>query len=422
MPIDATLRTHAQELDAKDPLASFRNEFVIDDQSLSYLDGNSLGRMPKETISVVENYLRNEWGRKLVTGWSEWIDEAQSVGDLIGRATLGAKAAQTLCVDTTSVNFYQLCSAAVAARPSRKTVITDTANFPTDRYILEGICGQFGLSLVLIDDDSGEEFVSPEMLSAVLNDDVALVTLSVIQYRSGVLHDVAKLTELARAAGALFVWDASHAVGVVPMQFEKDRVDLAVGCTYKYCNSGPGAPAWLYVSHALQAELQVPIQGWFAQGDQFAMAQGFDRAAGMRGFQIASPSIIGMRCVTTALSMIERAGLSAIAKKAATGTDLMIELHDAWLAPLGFSVVTPRDSLRRGGHISVRHEHAQKISEAMRAFGNVIGDFRRPDCIRLAISPLATSFTEVYDGFAQIRDLVATKRYLEITSSSTRVT
>ena len=422
MPNDMTSRSTAQALDAKDPLSKYRDEFMIADPSLCYLDGNSLGRMPNATVGVVENYLRREWATKLVSGWTDWIDEAQSVGDLIGRASLGAAVGQMLCVDTTSVNFYQLCSAAVDARSDRKTVITDTANFPTDRYILEGICKQRGLKLVVIDDDDGEEFISPEMLAAVLNDDVALVSLSVIQYRSGVLHDVAKLTQLARDAGALFVWDASHAVGVVPMQYDRDKVDLAVGCTYKYGNSGPGSPAWLYVSHRVQSELNVPIQGWFAQDDQFAMGQGFDRTTGMRGFQIASPSIIGMRCVTTAFEMIERAGLSAIAQKAAQGTELMLALHDAWLEPLGFSVVTPRDSKRRGGHISVRHPDSQKISEAMRIFGNVIGDFRQPDCIRLAISPLPTSYVEVFDGFERIRDVVAAKKYLEVGEATTRVT
>jgi len=422
MPNDMTLRSAAVALDSSDPLAEYRDQFMIADPSLCYLDGNSLGRMPSATIGVVDDYLRNEWGTKLVSGWSNWIDEAQSVGDLVGRASLGATSGQMLCVDTTSVNFYQLCCAAVDARPDRKTVVTDTANFPTDRYILEGICKQRGLKLVVINDDQGEEYISPEMLSAVLNDDVALVSLSVIQYRSGVLHDVAKLTQLARDAGALFVWDASHAVGVVPMQYDRDKVDLAVGCTYKYGNSGPGSPAWLYVSKRLQQEVNVPIQGWFAQNDQFAMAQGFDRTSGMRGFQIASPSIIGMRCVTTAFAMIERAGLTAIAQKAAQGTELMLALHDAWLAPLGFSVVTPRNSNRRGGHISVRHEHAQKISEAMRIFGNVIGDFRQPDCIRLAISPLPTSYVEVFDGFERIREIVATKKYLEVGEATTRVT
>ena len=422
MPNDMTLRSAALALDSSDPLAEYRDQFMIADPSLCYLDGNSLGRMPSATIGVVDDYLRNEWGTKLVSGWSNWIDEAQSVGDLIGRASLGATSGQMLCVDTTSVNFYQLCCAAVDARPDRKTVVTDTANFPTDRYILEGICKQRGLKLVVINDDQGEEYISPEMLSAVLNDDVALVSLSVIQYRSGVLHDVAKLTQLARDAGALFVWDASHAVGVVPMQYDRDKVDLAVGCTYKYGNSGPGSPAWLYVSKRLQQEVNVPIQGWFAQNDQFAMAQGFDRTSGMRGFQIASPSIIGMRCVTTAFAMIERAGLTAIAQKASQGTELMLALHDAWLAPLGFSVVTPRNSNRRGGHISVRHEHAQRISEAMRIFGNVIGDFRQPDCIRLAISPLPTSYVEVFDGFERIREIVATNKYLEVGEATTRVT
>jgi kynureninase len=422
MPNDMTLRSAAVALDSSDPLAEYRDQFMIADPSLCYLDGNSLGRMPSATIGVVDDYLRNEWGTKLVSGWSNWIDEAQSVGDLVGRASLGATSGQMLCVDTTSVNFYQLCCAAVDARPDRKTVVTDTANFPTDRYILEGICKQRGLKLVVINDDQGEEYISPEMLASALNDDVALVSLSVIQYRSGVLHDVAKLTQLARDAGALFVWDASHAVGVVPMQYDRDKVDLAVGCTYKYGNSGPGSPAWLYVSKRLQQEINVPIQGWFAQNDQFAMAQGFDRTSGMRGFQIASPSIIGMRCVTTAFAMIERAGLTAIAQKAAQGTELMLALHDAWLAPLGFSVVTPRNSNRRGGHISVRHEHAQKISEAMRIFGNIIGDFRQPDCIRLAISPLPTSYVEVFDGFERIREIVATKKYLEVGEATTRVT
>ena len=417
-----TMRSAAEALDAQDPLAKYRQQFLINDPSLCYLDGNSLGRIPRETITVVENYLRHEWGTNLVSGWSQWIDEAQTVGDLIGRSALGATAGQTLCVDTTSVNFYQLCCAAIDARPGRNIVISDTANFPTDRYVLEGICKQRGLKLVLIDDDHDEEFVSTEMLAAVLSENVALVTLSVIQYRSGSLHDVAKLTKLARDAGALFVWDASHGVGVVPLQFDCDRIDLAVGCTYKYGNSGPGSPAWLFVSRAIQNQLGVPIQGWFAQEDQFEMGQGFERASGMRGFQIASPSIVGLRCVSTAFSMIEQAGLSAIADKAVHGTELMIALHDAWLAPLGFSLVTSRDAKNRGGHITLRHPQAKKISEAMRIFGNVFGDFRRPDCLRLAISPLATSYAEVWDGFSRIRNIVATKKYDEISESTNRVT
>ncbi len=420
--ISPTSRIAAERLDSNDPLASFRNEFVIDDDSVCYLDGNSLGRLPRATIDLVHSYLKDEWGSRLVDGWNDWIDEAQSTGDLIGRAALGAAPGQVLAVDTTSVNFYQLCHAAIRARPTRRTVITDRANFPTDRYILEGLCDDLDLDLVYVDDEDGEEFVTPEMLARHVNADTALVTLSVIQYRSGALHHVAELTRIARDAGALFVWDASHAVGVVPMAFDRDGVELAVGCTYKYGNSGAGSPAWLYVRSTLQQELEVPIQGWFAQRDQFAMGQGFDKALDIRGFQIASPSIIGLRCVQSAFAMIERATLPAIATKAALGTQLMVDLHDEWLAPLGCSLVTPRDPHRRGGHVTIRHADARKISLGLRQFANVIGDYRQPDCIRLAMSPLATSFVEVWEGFNRLRELIATGRYHDAVEPSSRVT
>ena len=307
--LEITSRAYAEVLDANDPLAHYRDEFFIADPAQCYLDGNSLGRLPKRTIENVNNYLLKEWGEQIVNGWSSWIDEAQSTGDLIGRAALGATAGQVLAVDTTSVNFFQLCDSAIAARPGRRTVISDTANFPTDRYILEGLCQRLGLNLVLLSDDHGDEYITSAMLKEHLNDDVALVTLSVIQYRSGALHDVAAITELTHGVGALMLWDASHAIGVVPLQFDRDCVDMAVGCSYKYGNSGPGSPGWLYVRHELQQQLNVPIKGWFAQDDQFAMAPGFDRAIGIRGFQIASPSIIGLRCVQTAFEMIDDAGL-----------------------------------------------------------------------------------------------------------------
>lgn len=420
--LDPTSRLFAEDLDRTDPLAAFREEFFIDDDSLCYLDGNSLGRLPRATVEAVGRYLTDEWGSKLVDGWNDWIDEAQSTGDLIGRSALGAGSGQVLAVDTTSVNFYQLCHAAIRARPGRRTVITDRANFPTDRYILEGLCDDLDLDLVYIDDETGEEFVTPEALAAVVDENTALVTLSVIQYRSGALHRVPELTTIARKAGALFVWDASHAVGVVPMAFDRDGVDLAVGCTYKYGNSGAGSPAWMYVRSSIQDELEVPIQGWFAQRDQFAMGQGFERARSIRGFQIASPSIIGLRCVQTAFSMIERATLPAIASKAAIGTQLMIDLHDEWLAPLGCSLITPRDAHHRGGHVTIRHPDARKISLGMRQFANVIGDYRQPDCIRLAISPLPTSYVEVWEGFNRIRELIATNKYADASEPTSRVT
>lgn len=417
-----TDRRHAETLDAADPLRGFRAEFVIADDEVCYLDGNSLGRLPRATVDRVARYLTEEWGAELVGGWSHWIDEAQSVGDLVGRAALGVGPGQVLAVDTTSVNFHQLVVAAVRARPGRRTVISDTANFPTDRYILEGMCEQMGLRLVLIDDESGEEYVTPEMLAAHLDDDTALVTLSVVQYRSGALHDVGRLTSMCRDAGALALWDASHAIGAVDLDFVRDGVELAVGCSYKYANSGPGSPAWLYVAEGLQHSLRVPIQGWFAQADQFAMAQGFDRADGIRGFQIASPSIVGLRCVQTAFEMIERAGMAAIRAKSELGTAMMIELHDAWLAPLGFTLTTPRDPQRRGGHVTLRHPGARQIAVAMREVIKVIPDFRAPDSIRVAMSPLATSFVEVWDGFERLRDLVASGRHRSVQMTDSRVT
>jgi kynureninase len=422
----ATDRQFALDLDARDPLARFRSQFVISDPNICYLDGNSLGRLPLTTVDAVNAFMKDEWGPEVVTGWGHWVDEAQPTGDLIGRATLGAAAGQVLACDTTSVNFYQLALAAIHARPGRKTIITDAANFPTDRYILDGIAKQFGLKLVIIDNESAgsaeHERITPEILAPFLNDDVALVTLEVIQYRSGARNDIKSLTDLVRKHGAFMLWDASHAVGAIEMDFDKNGVDIAVGCTYKYGNSGPGAPAWLYVNKKVQAELQVPIQGWFSQGDQFAMGPDFEKAQGIRGFQIASPSLIGLRCIKSAFTMIEEAGIGAISEKAAIGTEMMIQLYDAWLAELGFTLLTSRNPQERGGHISLGHPDAARICVALREFADVIPDYRTPNSIRLAIAPLPTSYVEVWDGFARIRDLVASRQYEKIETTDSRVT
>jgi len=423
--MNVTDRAYALELDKNDPLAHFKSQFVVTDPEMCYLDGNSLGRIPKATITAINDFMV-EWGAEVVTGWGHWVDEAQPTGDLLGQAALGAGPGQILVCDTTSVNFYQLCLAAVHARPGRKTIITDAANFPTDRYILDGIAKQFGLKLVLIEnEDSGvakHERITTQVLAPYLNDDVALVTLQVIQYRSGARTDIKSITDQVRAVGGLVVWDASHAVGAIELDLDANGVDLCVGCTYKYGNSGPGSPAWLYVSKRIQKELQVPIQGWFAQDAQFEMGPVFERAQNIRGFQIASPSLMGIRCVKTSFSMIKEAGIDAIAQKAAVGTQMMIDLHDAWLAPLGFELNTSRDPKERGGHISLVHPDAAQICVAMREISNVIPDYRTPNSIRLAISPLPTSYVEVWDGFARMRDLVASGQYKTIKEGGSRVT
>jgi kynureninase len=421
-----TDREYALELDKNDPLAHFKSQFVISDPTMCYLDGNSLGRLPKATVTAINDFMTKEWGPEVVTGWSHWVDEAQPTGDLLGEAALGAAAGQVLVCDTTSVNFYQLCLAAIHARPGRKTIITDAANFPTDRYILDGIAQQFGLNLVMINNEdpaiAQHERITTEVLAPYLNDDVALVTLEVIQYRSGARTDLKSITDQVRAIGALVVWDASHAVGAIELNLDANGVDLCVGCTYKYGNSGPGSPAWLYVSKRVQSELQVPIQGWFAQDAQFEMGPIFERSQTIRGFQIASPSLMGIRCVQTAFSMIKEAGIDAIANKAAVGTQMMIELYDAWLAPLGIELNTSRNPKERGGHISLVHPDAAQICVAMRTISNVIPDYRTPNSIRLAISPLPTSFVEIWDGLERMRDLVASGRYKEVQEGGSRVT
>jgi kynureninase len=388
--------------------------------------------MPKATKQAV-NELLEEWSTELVDGWSHWIDEAQPTGDLLGRAALGAAAGQVLAVDTTSVNFFQLCSAAIMARPNRKKIIIDSSNFPTDRYILEGLARDRNLELITLNNDgmcgpnaqdipNKKELITAEALEPFLSEEVALVTLQAIHYRSGSRPDIKAITDLCRKFGILVVWDCSHAIGAIELNLDANGVDLAVGCTYKYGNSGPGGTAWLYVNKSIQKELRVPIQGWFSQKDQFTMGPFFEPADDIRRFQIASPSIIGMRMIQASFKMIEEATIGAIEHKANVGTEMMIALFDAWLAPLGFELLTPRNPKQRGGHITIGHPDAKKIANAMRSMIKVVPDYRTPDSIRLAIAPLPTSYTEVYDGFLRLKELVETKKYLEMQDNGSRVT
>ena len=422
-----------RKLDSEDKLADFRKLFYFSDPEICYLDGNSLGRLPRRTIDEVNSFLTGEWGHELVDGWSHWIDQAQTAGDLVGEAALGAASGQVLVCDTVSVNFYQLCTAAIKARPGRRKVLIDASNFPTDRYVLAGIAEQHGLELVTLDNDgsggpgavsidSAHELIEPEALRPHLGEDVALLTLQAVNYRSGCRQNIREITELARSYGVLVVWDCSHAVGSIQLDLDETGVDLAVGCTYKYGNSGPGSPAWLYVRKELQRELRVPIQGWFAQEKQFEMGPYFEPSAEIRRFQIASPSIIGIRGVEVAFEMIREAGIENIEAKAALGTELMIRLTKQWLEELGFTLATPSEANKRGGHIILQHPDAKQIALALRKLKKVIPDYREPGAIRLAISPLPTSFEEVYEGFLRLRDLVASGDYKQVSMEGNRVT
>ena len=428
-----TRRDTAVELDQCDPLGAFPAMFYVADPETCYLDGNSLGRVPLATMERMTDFLAAEWGTELVDGWSHWIDEAERAGDQLARAALGTGPGQTLVADTTSVNLYQLLDAVVASRPGKSTILVDSANFPTDRYVTHGIARNRGLEVVTLDvDGSGgpgavavdtdSDRLTPDLLEPFLTDDVAVLTLQVVNYRSGAKQDVAAINELAKKKGIPVIWDCAHAVGSVVLDFDGTGVDLAVGCTYKYLNAGPGAPAWLFVRDSLQETLQVPIQGWFAQDDQFTMGPFFDRASSIRGFQIASPNIMGIRCVQESLSMVEQAGIDNIEQKAKRGTDMMVSLYEAWLEPLGFQLGTPRDSSLRGAHLMLTHPEAKAIATALRSLSNVIPDYREPSSIRIAFSPLANTFVEVWEGMHRMKELVESGRYREVTESGSRVT
>ncbi len=430
---DSTDIKTIEQLDKNDPLKTYPDKFFNPDSELCYLDGNSLGRPPKETIEKMSHFLTEEWGAKLVDGWADWIDNAQTAGDLLGRAILGVEPGQTLVCDTTSVNFYQLCVAAVRHQPNKKTIIVDSSNFPTDRYIIQGIADQFGLNLITLDTDgsggpgavefeSEHELIEPDELEKHLSEDVSLLTLQAVNYRSGARQPILEINKLAQKYGVLVVWDCSHAGGSIQLEFDKNEIDLAVGCTYKYGNSGPGSPAWLFIRERLQQSLNVPIQGWFAQADQFAMGPEFEPADTIRKFQIASPPIGGIRAVEVSYKMIDEAGIDQIEKKAAIGTQIMVELFDSWLQPLGFELGTPREWDKRGGHVVITHPDAKQIAQALRVISKVIPDYREPNAIRLSISPLTNSYEDVFEGFSRLRDLVSSGEYKTIQQSESRVT
>ena len=393
-------------LDAADPLASFRRRFVIPDPDLIYLDGNSLGRPPLRAIERLARVATEEWAGELIRGWDHWLAEPRRVGDLLGTGLLGAEADEVAICDSTTVDFFRLASAALDARPGRRFVVTDRANFPTDRYVLEGLVRDRDREITWLDPDPIDGPTVGEIASvlAAHPDDVALVTLSHVNYRSAAIADLPAITSLAHDAGALVLWDLSHSAGSVPVGLARHGVDLAVGCTYKYLNGGPGAPAWLYIRRGLQAELRNPIQGWFGQADQFEMGQGFQAKAGIGGWLTGTPGVLGLAAAEEGIRVSVEAGIDAIRAKGIALTDYAIALHDAWLAPLGFSLGSPRDATRRGAHVSIRRVDARVLTQRM-IEARVLPDFRAPDSIRLGLSPLTTSFGDVARGMAVLADL-----------------
>jgi kynureninase len=416
-------RAYAETLDAQDELAEFRNEFVIAEPELIYLDGNSLGRLPRQTAARLQEVMSEEWGQGLIRGWNtNWFNAPTRVGEKIAQL-VGATPGQVIISDTTSINLFKLVMAALRARPGRRQIISDTLNFPSDLYILQGcielLGGQHRLELV-----PSEDGITPDLraLEAMIGPDTALVTLSHVVFKSGYLYNAQAITEQAHKAGALVLWDLSHAAGAVPVELDAWNADLAVGCTYKYLNGGPGSPAYLYVRKELQEALQPPIWGWWAQRSPFAFDLDFSPAEGMNRFLVSSPPVLSMLAIQSAVDVLLRAGMERLRRKSVAQTDYLIALSDHFLAPLGFTLGSPRATETRGSHVSLRHAEGYRINRALIEAMHLIPDFRAPDNLRLGIAPLYTRYVEIWEAVQRIRRVVEERIYERYSAERLAVT
>lgn len=386
------MTTSADVLDSADPLAAMRDRFVVDDDLVAYLDGNSLGRLPRATQERLASFVREEWGGRLIRGWAEsWVDLPVTVGDELGEALLGAAAGQTVVADSTSVCIYKLLHAAAGLRPGRDEIVIDATNFPTDRYLVESVAEARGMGVRWVEPDLVEN-VTADVLASVLGDRTAVVLLSHVDYRSGTLLDLPGLTAAVHAAGAVVIWDLCHSAGVVPIALDAAEVDFAVGCTYKYVNAGPGAPAYVYVARRHLADAEQPIAGWWSAADLFEMSDTYAASPTVRRMLSGTPPVAGVLAVQEGVRLIAEVGVEAIRAKSERLTAYAIELVDALGA--GLEVVTPREPRLRGSHVTVRHPDARGVTERLVERG-VVPDFREPDLIRLGLSPLTTSFAEL---------------------------
>ena len=418
MTIFNTSSDFAKQLDTLDPLASYRERFVITDPDLIYLDGNSLGRMPKSAAERAKQVIDEEWGVDLIRGWNKgWWDAPTRIGDKIGKL-IGAEAGQVIVTDTVSSNLFKLATAALTHQPNKKRIITDIFNFPSDLYILQGIQHLLtnavrNTQYEVIRIGATDNDITPDIaaLESAINENTALVTLSHVLFKSGYLYDMQHITELAHNKGALVLWDLSHSVGSVPIELDNCNADLAIGCTYKYLNGGPGAPAFLYVNKKIQNKLSSPIWGWWGQKNPFDFGLDYQPADGARRFLAGTQPMISMLTMEAGIEPTLQAGMDAIRAKSILMTDYASFLTDSWLAPFGFSLGSPRDSAMRGSHISIRHIDGYRINRALIEEMNVIPDFREPDNLRLGFAPLYLSFSDIWQGFDRIKRVVEEKRY-----------
>lgn len=399
------LVAEAKSLDAADPLAAYREQFVLPEGVVAYLDGNSLGRPLAATRNRLPQFVDDEWGERLIRAWDEsWMELPLQLGDRIGRVALDAAPGQTTVADSTTVLLYKLTRAAVAARPGRSRIVADTENFPTDRYIVQGVAAELGMTIDWIEPDPSTGVTVTDVREKV-SADTALVLLSHVAYKSAYIADLAGITAVVHDAGALVLWDLCHSVGLVPVGLDAAGVDLAVGCTYKYLNGGPGAPAFAYVAKDLQDSLVQPITGWMGHAEPFTMGPAYLPAEGMRRFISGTPPILGMLPMQDMLDLVEEAGVEAIREKSIRLTEFVADVADAALAPLGVTVASPREPQVRGGHVTLEHDAMQAAIARLWQRG-VIPDFRRPRGLRAGLSPLSTSFVEVATALAHLHEIL----------------
>ena len=390
-------------LDAADPLASYRARFVGADTDLVYFDGNSLGRPLSTTQQALAEFVAGPWGTRLIRGWDEeWFDLPLTLGDELGRVVLGAAPGQVAVGDSTTVLLYKAMRAGVAARPGRSEIVLNRDDFPTDRYVADGVAREHGLTVRWIDVDPVAG-VTPEQVAEAVGAASALVVLSHVSYRSAWLADAAAITRIAHDSGALVLWDLSHSGGAVEVELDEWGADLAVGCTYKYLNGGPGSPAYLYVASRHLDSMTQPIQGWMGAADPFLMGPDYTPTEGVRRFLSGTPAILGMLPLRDMLALIAEVGMAAVRDKSVALTSSLVELADERLAPLGVGLASPPDPARRGGHVTFHHPAMREVVAALWR-RDVIPDYRDPGGLRIGLSPLSTSFSEVAAGIEAVRD------------------
>ncbi|MEM7116320.1 MAG: kynureninase [Chloroflexota bacterium] len=401
---------YAQELDAQDPLAGFRDRFVITDPNLIYLDGNSLGRLPKATKMLVADLL-DEWGDSLIRFWGKNFNIQQDVGNKVAKL-LGASPDEIIIGESTSINMYKLFVASLLAQEGRSRIVTDDLNFPSDIYILNEINRTLGNKHTVEVVPSPDAMTGPvEGIKALLDEDTALLTLSGTVFKSAYNYDMADINAAAKEAGALVVWDLSHTIGSVPVDLNGFGTDMAIGCSYKYVNGGPGAPAFLYVRKDLQEKLRNPIAGWHGRKNQFDFGLEYHPKDGIGRFLSGTPDVLSIAPIAVGIDLLLEAGMDRVREKSVKQTEYMIALADEYLTPYGFTINSPRDAKWRGSHVAIGHADGWRINQSMIKDVNVLPDFRAPDNIRLGITPLYTSFTDLYSAVMRIAHIMENKLY-----------